>query len=48
MKTNRELNQEHDRRMQERVRPKGPTYNSKPLEEVIRKWAEASKTREQT
>lgn len=47
-KTARELNTEHDQRMKERVRPKGPTYNPKPLEDVIRKWVEASKTREQT
>ncbi len=48
MKTNRELNTEHDRRQKERVRPKGPEYNFKPLEEVVRKWVEASKAREQT
>jgi hypothetical protein len=34
--------------MQERVRPKGPTWNPKPLEDVIRKWAEARMAREQT
>ena len=48
MKTNRELNQEHDRRMQERVRPKQPTYNPEPLEQVIRQWVKESKAREQT
>jgi hypothetical protein len=38
MKTNREKNQEHDAKMQERMRPKEPTYNWKPLEDVIRQW----------
>mgnify|MGYP006281886563 CR=1 FL=1 len=47
-KSNRELNQEHERRELMRVRPKQPTYNPAPLEAVIRKWVEASKTREQT
>lgn len=37
-KTNRELNQEHERRELMRVRPKGPSYNPKPLEDVIRQW----------
>jgi hypothetical protein len=41
MKTNKEKNQEHDRRQQERVRPKEPEYNYKPLEDVIRKWVQA-------
>lgn len=43
MKTNKELNTEYDKRQQERVRPKGPTYNFKPLEDVIRQWVLASK-----
>lgn len=47
-KTNKELNQEHEARELMRVRPKGPEYNAKPLEEVIRKWVEMSKAREQT
>ena len=47
MKTNRELNTEHDARMQARQRPKQPEYNFKPLEEAVRKWAEMSKAREQ-
>jgi predicted RNA-binding protein with RPS1 domain len=47
-KTARELNQEHDRKQQERVRPKQPEYNFKPLEDVIRKWTEARVNREQT
>lgn len=46
MKTNKELNQEHEARELMRVRPKQPTYDYKPLEEVIRKWVEMSKARE--
>jgi hypothetical protein len=42
MKTNREKNTEFDTAQTERVRPKQPEYNYKPLEEVIRKWVEAS------
>jgi hypothetical protein len=41
MKTNKEKNIEHDAKMQERVRPKQPAYNYKPLEDVIRKWVQA-------
>lgn len=37
-KTNKELNQEHERRELMRVRPKGPVYNFKPLEEVVNRW----------
>lgn len=44
MKTNKQKNTEHDAKMQERVRPKQPDYNWKPLEDVMRKWA---KTNEQ-
>ena len=47
-KTPRELNQEHEKRELMRVRPKQPTYNFKPLEDVIRKWVEARINREQT
>lgn len=47
-KTPRELNTEHEQRELMRVRPKQPAYNPKPLEEVIRKWVEASMAREQT
>jgi hypothetical protein len=36
MKTNKELNTAHDARMQERMRPKQPEYNFKPLEDAIR------------
>lgn len=46
MKTNRELNQEYDRRQADKVRPKEPVYDFKPLEAVVRKWVEASKDRE--
>ena len=38
MKTNKEKNQAHDAKMQERVRPKPPVFNFKPLEDVIRAW----------
>jgi len=44
-KTNKEKNLAHDAKMQERVRPKQPEYNFKPLEEVVRKWV---KQNEQT
>jgi len=40
-KTNKELNTEHDRAQAERVRPKQPVYDFKPLEEVMRVWAGA-------
>ena len=42
-KSNRELNQEHDRRQQERVRPKPVEYNFKPLEDAIRRMKENGK-----
>jgi hypothetical protein len=38
MKTNKEKNTAHDARQQERVRPKQPVYNFKPLEDVIKAW----------
>ena len=44
-KTNKELNQAYDKKQAERVRPKQPVYNFKPLEEVVRKWV---KQNEQT
>jgi hypothetical protein len=37
-KNNRELNQEHDQRQSERVRPTQPSYDFKALEAVIRQW----------
>jgi len=40
-KTNRELNQEYDAKQAEKIRPKQPVYNAKPLEEVIAKWVRA-------
>lgn len=48
MKSNREKNKEHEARELMRVRPKSTEYDSKPLEEVVRKWVEMSKAREQT
>lgn len=41
-KTNRELNQEHDKRTKERVRPKGPIYEFAALEAVIRQWVQGN------
>ena len=41
MKTNKELNQAYDQRQAEKVRPKGPAYDFKPLEAVMRVWAGA-------
>lgn len=38
MRTNKEKNLAHDARMAERVRPKQPAYDFKPLEAVIRNW----------
>ena len=43
MKTNRELNQEHDRKQAEKVRPKGPAYDWKPLEDVVNQWIRNSR-----
>jgi hypothetical protein len=43
MKTNRELNEAFDKKQTERVRPKQPEYNWKPLENVIRQWIARSK-----
>jgi hypothetical protein len=36
MKTNKEKNLEYDAKMAERMRPKQPVYNFKPLEDAIR------------
>lgn len=47
-KTNRQLNQEYDRKQQERVRPKDSAWDHKPLQEVIHNWVKASRTSEQT
>ena len=38
MKTNKELNQAYEAAQSERVRPKQPAYDFKPLEEVVRQW----------
>jgi hypothetical protein len=38
MKTNKELNTEHDRRQMERVRPAPKAYDFAPLEKVIKQW----------
>lgn len=43
MKSNREKNLEFDKKQQDKVRPKGPTYNWKPLEDVIRQWVARTK-----
>lgn len=43
MKTNRELNQEHEQRESLRVRPKTPEYNWEPLDEAVRKMIERSR-----
>ena len=43
MKTNRELNEAFDKKQTERVRPKGPTYNWKPLQDVIHQWIAKAK-----
>ena len=40
---NKELNQAHDKKQQERVRPKVVEHSWKPLEDVIRKWITGSK-----
>lgn len=41
MKTNKQLNQAYDAKQAEKMRPKQPEYNFKPLEEVIAKWVRA-------
>lgn len=46
MKTNKELNTAHDARMAERMRPKQPEYNFKPLEDAIRAMILNSKANE--
>jgi hypothetical protein len=38
MKTNRELNQAYEARTSDKIRPKQPEYNWKPLEDAIRQW----------
>lgn len=46
MKTNRELNTAHDAKMAERMRPKQPEYNWKPLEDAVRAMILNSKAHE--
>jgi len=41
MKTNKEKNQAHDARMQERVRPKPVAYEFEALEAIMRQWVKA-------
>jgi hypothetical protein len=48
MKSNKELNQEHEARELMRVRPKTPAYNFEPLEKVIHQWVKESQANEQT
>ena len=43
MKTNKELNQEHDAKQQDRMRPAPKEYIWQPLEAVIRQWILRSK-----
>jgi len=42
MKTNRELNTEHDRKEILRVRPKQAKYDFAPLDAVIRQWVKGN------
>jgi hypothetical protein len=46
MKTNKEKNLAHDAKMAERMRPKQPEYNFKPLEDAIRAMILNSKVNE--
>lgn len=47
MKSNKELNQEHQARELARVRPKSPQYNFGPLEAVVNKWVRTRTENEQ-
>jgi hypothetical protein len=40
-KTNKELNQAFDQKQADKVRPSLPSYNFKPLEEVVSRWVKA-------
>jgi hypothetical protein len=44
MKTNKELNTEHDRRQMERVRPAPKPYDFKALEQVIKQWVTSNES----
>jgi hypothetical protein len=37
-KSNRELNEAHDQRQADKIRPKQREWNFEPLEAVIRQW----------
>jgi hypothetical protein len=43
MKTNKELNKDHEGRELLRVRPKQPAWDFKSLEAVIRQWITGNK-----
>ena len=43
-KTNKELNTKHDKRQQEKVRPKPKQYNYEELQAIILKWNRNVKT----
>jgi hypothetical protein len=38
MKTNRELNQEHDQRQQAKIRPKQTEYQFEELQAIVNQW----------
>ena len=42
MKTTRELNQAHDARTSDKIRPKHTEYIFEPLAQVIRQWVIAN------
>lgn len=47
MKTNRELNMEHVAREEQRVRPKQPDYDFKPLEDIVNSWVRETVAKKQ-
>ena len=38
---------EHDRQQQERVRPKQPDYDFKPLEDIVNSWVRETVAKKQ-
>ena len=44
MKTNKEKNQAHDAKMQERVRPAPQEYQWEELNRIMRQWAKNEQT----
>ena len=46
MKTNRQLNQEHERKELLRVRPKQPEYAYQELEAIVNSWIRTSNQNE--